>query len=295
MGNGTTEWIFSIPLLAEMKQAVIPLPTYSDYIDAARLAGLKTVTVPAFPVSESLDNKEPLQMELLNSLDRAISPGSLVYLCNPNNPTGQFVAPSPLMELISSHPDSIFVVDESYAQFVGDDHETSLITHEVRDNLIVLRSFSKIYGIPGLRVGSIVGRGDIFSRLEQQARPWSVNRMAQLALHFLLGHPDLVKVTREFCQQERNYLIKEITAMDGIAPIQAATHFFLAKVSLPDKSGAESSRILAERLRTKGILIRDCSNFIGLDKGYIRISPNIREANNILLKQMQKTIVELRS
>lgn len=283
LGSGTTEWIFAVPALSGLSRAVIPEPTYADYRDAARMAGLDVEGLELFR------GREPLgQEEILEMLQGARLSGSVVFLCNPNNPTGIFLDPGRLLGLISSCRDALFVVDESYAQFIGPDEQTSLLGvsgGRLPENLLLLRSFSKIYGIPGLRVGCLVASGPIMDRLRDMARPWAVNRMAQVALKFFLPRPEIVAETRIYCQGEKAWLANQIEGLPGLLPEVSDTHYFLIRLD----QGLKPKEV-AGLLKKRRILVRDCSNFRGLEPVYIRISPGLRRDNQVLAKALAEIV-----
>ncbi len=286
LGSGTTEWIFAIPGLSGLRRAVIPEPTYADYRDAAELAGLEVASVPIFGDGACLG-----QEEVLDAIIESDPSGAALFLCNPNNPTGTFMEPVRLLELIRHLNDTLFIVDESYAQFIGPDHESSLLglcKGELPENLLILRSFSKIYGIPGLRVGCLVARGSIMDRLREMARPWAVNRMAQIALSFFLDRPEVVEETRRFCQKEKAWLASKIEGLSGLEPIPAEAHYFLVRIT------AElTPRRVADELERQKILVRDCSNFRGMEPSYIRISPGLKENNRQLVSTLERVMKRL--
>ena len=164
MGNGETELLHLLPRVLGKRRAVIPVPSYSDYAAAAELAGL---------------NLEPLLLQEergftldFAEIERKLTGDEIVILGRPNNPTGTLFPASALRELAARRPATIFVVDEAFADFTG---EESLLAGERPTNLIVLRSLTKFYAIPGLRLGAAVAERGIIRRLRALAPPWSVN------------------------------------------------------------------------------------------------------------------------
>jgi len=184
-GNGTTEYIFSIPTVAGVKRGVIVNPTYSDYHLASARAGLETTSFP-------LRAADDFQLDL-ERLSHTLKGNELVFICNPNNPTGVLVPTARLYELVCSHPDSSFLIDETYLPFIK---EKSLLELPIPENLYILRSFSKIYNIPGLRLGFVVASPDNIHRLISRQRPWGVNRLAQVAGEHLIqyGEKEITRV-----------------------------------------------------------------------------------------------------
>ena len=157
LGSGTTQWIFSLPRILKAKRAIIPLPTYSDYQDACTAAGLEIKYLGPYP-DGSKESVKGLLKDLLNFKGEGLD-DCLIFICNPNNPTGLFVPPARLMELIRRYPGATWIIDEAYAPFIAEDEKTSLITRALPSNVVILRSFSKIFGIPGLRIGCLATTG----------------------------------------------------------------------------------------------------------------------------------------
>ncbi|HID96902.1 MAG TPA: pyridoxal phosphate-dependent class II aminotransferase [Thermodesulfobacteriaceae bacterium] len=277
VGSGTTEWIFSLPRILSPGKVIIPLPTYADYADAARLASCEIETAGPWPEAGSGTDQD-----ILGTLSGSASSGSLVFWCNPNNPTGRFISPDLLYRVIKESHETTWVIDESYAPFLGPDHESSLIARGVPSNLVLLRSCSKIYGIPGLRLGYLAGSVALVAELADQARPWSVNRLAQIAGEYLLAGQDYEQEVRDYCMREKQRLLMELECCSFLEPLKGSTHFILFRVHKP-WTAAELTR----SLRKKSIIIRDCGNFVGLDGEYIRISLRDKAGNDRLVEAIK--------
>jgi threonine-phosphate decarboxylase len=268
-GNGTTQFIYSIPAVLKLKKALIVSPTYSDYADACRLQGV----TPEFFLCRESDGFKPD----LDRLEKAAAGADAVFICNPNNPTGTLIPPSALKALCLRHPQVRFIVDESYLPFVVDGEAQSLVRSEI-DNLLVLLSISKIYRIPGLRIGFLVAAPEIIKTFADGMWPWSVNSLGQAAVRFLCdagpGLAAFVAETRSYLEDERRQFEKRLGRLPGFRVFPSPTSFFL--VLLPASLSAPAARAA---LAEERILIRDCSNFHGLSDRYIRISPKTRDAN----------------
>ncbi len=281
IGNGTTQWIFGLPRLLRPKRAFITLPTYADYEDACLTENITVYPLGSFPRGDR--QEEEHLFEAISSQKKEAFEDSLVFICNPNNPTGLFLEPAKLLELIQQMPETTtWVIDESYAPFVGEDQHSSLLGLELPENVVLLRSFSKIYGIPGLRIGCMVNRGYIQKRLAKQMRPWAVNRMAQLALEFLLTNPGFEEEVRQTCQLEKRFLVERLSRLDKLQYVEGRCHYALFRLT-----GGLKAKDLTETLKKKGILIRNCNNFKGLTGEHIRISPRLRRDNERLLTHME--------
>ncbi len=279
VSGGTTHWIYSLPLILEPSSVIIPCPTYADYEDGAR-CGKREVKCINFWMEEPGPGQFP------QKLISASRPGSMIFLCNPNNPTGGFINPSDLLEAISATPELFWVVDESYAPFAGPDCESSLLVRKLPGNCLVLRSFSKIFGIPGLRLGYAAGAEETMRGIASHMRPWQVNRLAQKAGEFLLSGTGYEKEVRQYCGTEKGHFLQMTSGIQGLEYLPGKTHFMLFRLC-----GSSHASDIAASLEQSGILVRDCSNFRGLEEGkFIRISIRERNANIRLARQLQKLL-----
>lgn len=279
---GTTEFIYLIPRICQMQgitEAVMFVPTYADYFDACKLNQVGITTLSLF------DNA--IEDIVMSASFISNNRQKLIFLCNPNNPTGEFMRPETVLQAVSSHPEVFWVVDESYAPFIGDDAISSLLCHDLPENLVVLRSFSKIYGIPGLRVGFLASRSlKLLEQLKQFARPWSVCRLSQIAAEYCLGAREYEEAVRALCMEEKAFICKEIGEnVPYLLPKPKDAHFVIFEVKKP--WGA--ARLAAE-LRNQRVLVRDCSNFMGFSGDYIRISPRTRKENLMLLERLMSLV-----
>ncbi len=263
-GNGTTEFIYAVPTGVQSRRALIIAPTYADYQTASQWAGL---SVDFF----TLKADEDFALDFTR-LSARLTGGELVFLCNPNNPTGRVVSSRVLLDFILAHPASEFLVDESYLPFVG---EPSLAGFPLPANLFLLCSSSKIYGIPGLRLGFLVASEEKMARFAERRKPWGVNRMAQVAGEYLLAHGDTyVQAVREYLAQALPGFVARLAALPGVQVVPGSANFILCRLT-----GSMTAPRLREGMLRQRIMIRDCSNFTGLGGHYFRISLQDAERN----------------
>lgn len=284
-GNGTTQFIYSIPGVLKMKKALIVGPTYSDYADACRLQGI----TPEFFLCREADGFQPD----LERIETAAAGADAVFICNPNNPTGALIAGDELEQLCRRRPQVRFIVDESYLPFVAHGERQSLVRSGI-DNLLVLLSISKIYRIPGLRVGFLVASPANIAAFARGMLPWAVNSLGQAAVRFLCdAGSDLdayVAKTRVYLDGERRRFAQRLGRIPGLKVFASPTSFFL--VLLPE--GLSASKVGAA-LAEERILIRDCSNFQGLSDRFIRISPKTPDANRRVADRLADLAAQRRS
>ncbi len=277
VNSGTTPFIYSLPRNLAAEKVVTLLPTYSDYADGAKRAGIAVEGVQV--IGEELER--PDVESLLSALLSACSGGSsLLFVCNPNNPDGYFIPPPLLARFCEEvEQETVVVVDESYTPFVGPEEETSMLPYlPGLENLVVLRSFSKIFGVPGLRLGALCANPFLASRAAMDLLPWAVGSLAQHAGRLLLKMDDFAAEARRYCQSQRRVLIEGIAKLEGLVAVEGQAHFFIVEV----EKGAGR---LWDYLARRGILVRHCGNFHGLPRRdkFIRISPRLERENRDLL------------
>lgn len=257
--------------------------TEAFYLLAQSYAGLKSaVFTPTFAEYQDACNCHNHTVKLLKwSAENIKSADScdLVWICNPNNPTGDYLNIDVLSDVIRSNPKSIYVIDEAYVDFT--DNQKSLVrkVHEL-ENLIVVKSLTKKYCIPGLRLGYIVCSEKLAWKINYKRMPWSVNHLALSAGKYILNNDFDFEISPELKETKR--FIREINKLDCFEALDSSTTFFLVKLR-------GDSRVLKEFLiENHNILIRDASNFYGLDNTYIRIATQSKDENNILINALQQ-------
>ncbi|MBU4120150.1 MAG: cobyric acid synthase [Proteobacteria bacterium] len=275
MGNGETELLYLLPRVLGKGLAVIPVPAYADYAAAAKLAGLT--------VERILLREERCFVPDLAEIEAALRGDEIVFLGRPNNPTGSFFPADALRQLACSRPETAFVVDEAFADFVA---EESLLARERPSNLIVLRSLTKFYAIPGLRLGGIVADREIIRRLRAIAPPWSVNTLAQAVGAAALRDVEYAEETRRFVRERRAELTGELQAIPGLAVYPGTANFLLIRIDRGDVSAPE----LARRLLADGIAIRVCDNFAGLDQRFFRVAVRTADENGRFCDSLRKAL-----
>ncbi len=271
--SGTTEWIFALPRLLRPQKVLILGPTYADYADAAKAVGAQ--------IDYFLAKVQELFAVDLKALLRDIPGHEMVFICNPNNPTGMYIPWVDLLKVIRRFPEIVFVVDESYLDFILDISGSLATQRPFPENLVVLRSFSKIYRIPGLRLGYAVAGPRLASLLWREYLPWSVNRLAQLAGPWLLRQKEHVKKVQSLVKQERERVIPRLEGLPGLKVFPSAVHFFLLRFSSPARE------IWEGLLKRYKILTRLAENFTGLDTHYLRVALRTPKENDRLLAALE--------
>ncbi|MBS1258219.1 MAG: Threonine-phosphate decarboxylase [Candidatus Scalindua arabica] len=276
VGNGSNELFYLIPRAMKPRQGILMQPTFSEFKDALANANVEVVEI----VND--DGNFPLINTNLSNL-RNIEDG-MVFLCNPNNPTGQLTLKSDILELVKRDSNRLIVVDEAFMDFVDDDEKYSVIKEApLIDNLIVVRSLTKFYGFPGLRLGYLVANESIVNKLIQFKEPWTVNTFAQIAGQVAIDDVEFAVKTRQYVFREKAILYDGLAGIKGIRPLQPSVNFILVKIHNAEITASGIQDLLIK----DNIIIRDCSNFIGLSDKYFRVAVRTRKENQKLLSALR--------
>ena len=288
LGNGTVELIYAIPAALNVRRGLIIGPTFSEYERALGLSNARVTSVPAHPA----EHYRPPVQEVLERITSWRSSGSgkrlpfeAVFLCNPNSPTGQSVSRNNVYGLLEAvkRQGGRLIVDETFVEFC---EEKSVIRGAVRDaSLLVLRSFTKFYGIPGLRIGYAVGTEKTLRAVRDRLPPWSVNTLAQEAALACLRDVRYRQRTLQFFEKERSVFRRALERIPGFRVYPSSANFFLVELT-----GSLTSRQVQESLMERGFLVRDCSNFPGLHKRMLRIAVRTSAENVRLVKHLQRAV-----
>ncbi|SMF35655.1 cobyric acid synthase [Desulfovibrio gilichinskyi] len=268
-GNGASELISAITRLGGFKRAVIPVPCYVDYERSCLIAGLKTEQIPLDPQKGFAPDFDKLSSFLSTS-------PALVFLAQPNNPTGTAFDPEELKKIARTHPDSRFIVDESFADFIPN---IERLTGKRPPNVITILSLTKFYAIPGLRLGLAFASPDIIMALKNILPCWSVNLLAQKVGLRCIKDEDYARRTIETTTRLREELVQGIAKIPGIRTFPAQANFMLCQVQ---RVGMDATGLI-EHLIKNNIAVRQCDNFDGLDSTYFRIAVRTAKENNKLI------------
>lgn len=253
-GNGAADLIYRLCWAVKPRTAYVPQPAFSEYERALGQVGCQLV---------DLNNAE------------------IIFLCHPNNPTGQLISEDTLEQLVSKAAENraVVLVDECFLDFTdGVSAKRYLAGIE---GLVVLKAFTKIYAMAGLRLGYVLtANGDLRDRIETAGQCWSVSVPAQIAGLAALGVPDWVRQTKVLVASEREFVSEKLSGM-GLNVWPSDANFLLF----------QSEKPLYEPLLQKGILIRRCGNFKGLDESYYRIGLKTRPDNLRLLEAVEEVLL----
>ena len=218
----------------------------------------------------------------------ALPGADLIFLANPASPSGALLTPAELLPLVSAWENAgcYTVLDEAFIDFV---EESSFKSHLRQfPRLIILRSFTKFFGMPGIRLGCLLAAPELTLNLAQVQAPWSVSTLAQAMGRACLADAAYMAESRELIQGELDYLSGCLGAMDVLSPLPSRVNYILVKLTRP---GWTAGRLQQAMLKHR-IVIRDASNFRGLDERYIRVAVRRREDNQRLLAALKACLAD---
>jgi histidinol-phosphate aminotransferase len=285
LGNGSTELIhlFAETFIKNEDKAIIPIPTFEEYAYAVKKANGKVVSVKIWFKHKFIPKK------VLNKIDLKTK---VVFLCNPNNPTGNLIDEEDILEILkeTNRKSVLLFVDESFMEFVDEERRFSLVKMvKEYQNLFVLKSFTKTFGLTGLRLGYGVAHKEIIDLISLVKTPWNVNSIALIAGIAALKDLKFLRKTQEIIKNERNFLIREFKKLKKVEVFPTNANFILLNIK---NTGFKSYEIKEKLLKDYGILVRDCSNFNGLNENYIRVAVRTHEDNKKIINAFKKIIKE---
>ncbi len=272
LANGSTELIYNLPAMLPGNKALIVSPSFSEYVRALGQHRWETRHFILSPESNfSIDT---------DKLERALGGGvDALFICNPGNPNGTLY-PERVIEKIYSlclAAGTFMILDEAFMDFCEEASAKRMIVHS--DNAIVLRSMTKFFGIPGLRLGYAICNATLAERLDSMGGPWSVNSLALASGTAALQDIEHNQESLEFVRQERRTLFERLSQFSQLTLYPSSTNYLLVEIK-----GGMTSRELKERLLPYRILIRDCASFMGLSDRFFRIAVRTGDENNRLLE-----------
>ncbi|NLN18768.1 MAG: threonine-phosphate decarboxylase [Firmicutes bacterium] len=274
VGNGAAELI---PLVTEQvapRRGLVFSPTFVEYAVALERVGAEVIRVP------------------YDSAHRHEVDADVLFLCHPNNPTGQLMKKTEIQDLVrrACSAGTVCVIDEAFIDFIDEPEAYSLRFDAVkRSDLVVLGSLTKFFAIPGLRVGYVVAAPDLVEKLRRIKPPWSVNCLAQVAAVASLQDRQYIADTRTYVAEARQALVaglNELAERHGFQVWPASANFVFISLARTGPTAAE----LARRLAASGILVRDCSSFPLLDRYSLRVAVRKTEENERLLSELDRAL-----
>ncbi|MCB6993598.1 threonine-phosphate decarboxylase CobD [bacterium 210820-DFI.6.37] len=279
-GNGAADLIFRLTIAEKPKKALVPAPSFAEYEKALAAAGCETVR-------HLLREEEDFALteRILPSLNEDLD---MLFLCNPNNPTGSVIRPELLRKIVlrCEERNIRVVVDECFIDFLKDPERATVkdMTESCK-SLFVLRAFTKNYAMPGLRLGyGICKDKELLSRIREAGQPWNVSLVAQEAGAAALGQNEYLEEARQLIFRERERLCRGLSVL-GYKVFPPGANYIFFKLEKSEKNYVDSFQ---EDLAAEGILIRGCGNYEGLGPGFFRIAVRKEEENKRLLEALSR-------
>lgn len=273
-GNGAAELVFAIVLALKPKKAILPVPSFYEYEQALR--NLSSCEIQYEFLKEEEDFKLTNRI-----LDKIVDGTDIIFLCNPNNPTGMTVEKELLVKIVEKceQSNTLLVLDECFNDML-DDWQTCSMKESVlhSKNIFILKAFTKLYAMAGLRLGyGFCSDRALLEKMKGVLQPWNVSIPAQMAGVAALKEKEHVAGFRRILTKERAYLLEELNKLvPKVFKSQANYIFFKAEEDFYQKC------------YESGFLVRDCGNYIGLTKGYYRIAVKDHEKNKGLIEAIKK-------
>ena len=274
-GNGAADLIFRLVLAAKPRTALVTAPTFAEYATALETVGC---TVERHFLRE--ENDFAVTEDILN----AVHPGiEMVFLCQPNNPTGQLAQPA-LVEALLHKCEAVgarLVVDECFLDFLpeGDTLSAKRLL-QTSKHLVILKAFTKLYGMAGVRLGYCLCTDEaLLARMQAAGQPWAVSSLAQAAGLAALDETAYVAQVRALIAQQRPRLTAGLRAL-GLRVLDGRANYLLFQ-------GPET---LGDALRQRGVVLRSCSNYPGLDGSWYRTAVRTGPENDELLKTLAEVL-----
>ena len=277
-GNGATEIIYLLMKSIKKRLAILN-PTFSEYGRGAKLNNLEVID---FHLKEENNFSIDLD-EIQKNMDKFDS----LFVCNPNNPNGKVKDLNELLDFMIEN-DKLLIVDETFMEFVGEEEKYSLINRiEQTPNLFILKAVTKFFGMPGLRLGyGVTSNKQIINNIYEYKEPWTINSFAENLSNYLFKDKEYIKSSKDYYINERKFMLEQLRKIPKLKVYDTDTNFVLIKLE-----DGEANSLKLELFEKYNILIRDASNFIGLDKSYIRVAIKSHDDNKVLIESLRKILV----
>lgn len=278
LGNGAAEIIFNLVRAVNPKKVLIPAPTFSEYEEASLSINS---SIEYYYLKE--ENNWNIDEEIIDLINEDID---IVFICNPNNPTGVITDKDILLKIIekAKKTKTIVAIDESFLDFVKDSHKYSLVSLlKEYDNIFIIKSLTKLFAIPGIRIGyGLSSSKDIISKIQTISVPWNINILAEVAAINALEDKEYISKSIAYIEEEKKYLYRELSKFNDIKVFNPSVNFIMFK-TLKDID-------LKYELMKNNIIIRSCSNYNGLNESYYRIAVRRRKENEAFINSLSKVL-----
>ncbi len=278
LGNGGSELIYLLGRMFYRTRVVVLAPCFSEYGEGLEQPNICRI---------ALDREDGFKLPLLRVLN-AIRDNDLIFIANPNNPTGNLFPREDLLAIIdrAAVKDAGVVIDEAFLGFVEDNDLSLAGQVESYRNLVVIGSLTKFFALPALRLGYAVAHRDCAERMECLLPTWRINSLALAAATASVKHREYIEATFRNITREKAFLTQGLAGFPGLKVYPGSSNFILADA---EKYGV-SAEELQERLGPMGILIRKCDNFHHLSPFFFRLAVRNRRENQRLLEALRRVL-----
>lgn len=276
VGNGSTELISNFISIISPKKALLFAPTYSEYEREINLCG---GTFAYYYLKKEHDFRLPM-----DEFKKVLTPDlDLLILCNPNNPTSTTLTTNEIRNILVECKESeiYVIIDETYVEFVENLADvTAIPLVKEFDNVIILRGISKFFAAPGLRLGySVCGNHRLLDEIKEKKNPWTINSLASIAGELMFSDETYIQETRTLIAGERKRLCEKLSSCADLKVYPSTANFVLVEIR---KEGVTAFDLFEAAIQ-KGLMIRDCSTFQGLDDTFFRFCFMSPEKNDALM------------
>lgn len=281
-GNGAVDLIYSIMESLDCKRLFTMAPTFSEYKKAAIISGI--------PYEEIFCYDNDFSKLNIDLFLNKVRDGSIVILCNPNNPTG-FLIDIPTLVYIATElnkKNCVLIIDEAFIEFTDDYPFSSFLT-KLYDfqNAVLIRAATKFFGMPGIRLGyAVTYNRNIYEKVKKNQQPWCINSSAVIAGSCIFKDIDYISRSRKWIKEERKFLYEELSKLKGVKVYPSKANFHLLKITKEDMNAYN----LRDKLVKQGILIRTPDGFSYLADKHFRLAVLDRYANAFLLSVLNKVL-----
>ena len=281
LGNGAAEVLFNVVRGINPKNSLIQAPTFSEYEEATKAIDGNIIY---YKLKE--EHKFHIQEDILEYINTDLD---LMFICNPNNPTGVITEKSLLAKILDKAKKNnvIVLIDESFLDFIKENLSMISYINEF-ENLIIIKSLTKFFALPGIRIGyGICGNIKLIEKIEGMSPAWNVNIFAEVATKVGLKDENYIQKSIKFINDEKKYLYMGLKKINEIEVYKPSLNFILFKTLI--------KLDLKEELLKHNILIRSCKNYNGLDNSYYRAAVRTHEENSILIKSLMNIFEEYKN
>ena len=281
IGGGSSDLMFlAFPSILKKEDEVIILdPMYGEYEHILKhVIGAKILKIKQ-------DRKKDFKIVIDKIIEKITSKTKMIILVNPNNPTGQYLKRKEMLKLLSQIPQSVMLcIDETYIDYIGKNE--SLETEvDKQDNLLVIKSMSKVYGLSGVRVAYLTANKELISKLTVLSPPWSIGLIGQVAGVIALNNEKYYEKMLKETKKINEFAFQKLSKMEGLRPLKSAANFIL--IELHTRLNAEK---ICMSLEQKGIFIRNPQSQSTQLENFIRISIKDKATTNKIIKELKKEI-----